>query len=58
MQLGTAVQAAATAWPSDLALMDVTKTEDNMEANASVFWKKKHVMFKWVYFLFKTQVLS
>lgn len=46
MQTGTAVQAAATAWPSDLALMDVAKTEDNMEANASVFWKKKHLLFK------------
>ena len=44
MQPGTAVQAAATAWPSDLALMDVTKIEDNMEANASEFWKKKHLV--------------
>ena len=60
MQPGTLEQYAATTWPSDLALIDVTETEDNIGANASGYWgkkktknktkQKKHLAFKWVYF--------
>lgn len=38
----TAVQEVAGVQPPDLALMDVSKSEDNLERDISVFWEKKY----------------